>query len=111
MQAKHPGRWLTREEAYEHLIGACRDGTVHGLRDEIALRLGLTGMRLAEIVNLKWGGFDGVTRRITLFGKGRKPRTVTAGAALVDALDRYRAEYEHHLGRRRGRGQPWSNSG
>ncbi|HZU73068.1 MAG TPA: hypothetical protein VE990_09905, partial [Acidimicrobiales bacterium] len=65
VQARNPGRWLTREEAYVLLIGACQDGTLHGLRDEIGLRLGLSGMRLSEIVNLTWGGFDGVTRRIT----------------------------------------------
>ena len=56
-------------------------------------------MRLAEIVHLCWGGFDRVTRRITFFGKGRTPRTVTAGTALVDTLERYRAEYERRLGR------------
>lgn len=99
VQAKNPGRWLTREEAYELLIGACRDGTWTGLRDEIGLRLGLSGMRLSEIVHLSWGGFDRVTRRITFFGKARKPRTVTAGAALVDALERYRTEYESRVGR------------
>ena len=33
--------------------GSCRDGTIVGLRDEIVLRLGLAGMRLAEIGGLR----------------------------------------------------------
>ncbi|HEY5011614.1 MAG TPA: hypothetical protein VIK61_02780, partial [Acidimicrobiia bacterium] len=33
VQARHPGRWLTYEQAFGQLIGACNDATVVGLRD------------------------------------------------------------------------------
>ncbi|MGD0982517.1 MAG: site-specific integrase [Acidimicrobiales bacterium] len=52
VQAQNPGRWLTHQEAYGALIGQCRDGTDIGLRDEIAIGLGLMGMRASEITNL-----------------------------------------------------------
>lgn len=52
VQAPQPARWLSYEEAFERLIGACRDGTDLGLRDEAIIRLGLAGMRAAEIIHL-----------------------------------------------------------
>ena len=59
VQSKHPGRWLTHEQAYGQLVGSCQDGTIIGLRDEIILRLGLAGMRLAEIGSLTIGDVAG----------------------------------------------------
>lgn len=93
VQAKNPGRWLTHEQAYGQLVAVCQDGTIVGLRDEIILRLGLSGMRLAEIGSLV---IRDVERRplITWTGKGHKPRKATAGERLVDAIDRYLAEYD-----------------
>jgi hypothetical protein len=46
VQAQNPGRWLTHDEAFGQLIGACQDATEVGLRDEVAIRLGLTGLRV-----------------------------------------------------------------
>ena len=54
-QAPHPARWLTRREAFEMLVPTCQDGTARGLRDEIALRLGLAGLRSSEITALTFG--------------------------------------------------------
>lgn len=92
VQSKHPGRWLTHEEAYGRLVGTCQDGSIVGLRDEIVLRLGLTGMRLAEIAGL---GIGDVSRLplITWTGKGHTPRKTTAGRGLVEAIHRYLSEY------------------
>jgi integrase len=92
VQSKNPGRWLTHDEAYGRLVAVCQDGTIVGLRDEIVLRLGLAGMRLAEIGSLR---VVDVERRplITWTGKGRKPRKMTAGVQLVISLDRWLAEY------------------
>jgi len=53
VQASRPARWLTHEEAFDRLVGACRDGTDLGLRDEVLIRLGLAGMRAAEIIHLQ----------------------------------------------------------
>ncbi len=74
------------------LVGACDDGTVIGLRDEIVIRLGLTGLRVSEIAGLR---IDNLRHAPTLAwtGKGHSPRHATLGAALMDALGRYLGEY------------------
>ena len=92
VQARNPGRWLTYEEAYGRLVGVCQDGTIVGTRDEIVIRLGLLGLRLAEISALssKW---PRQLPAITWTGKGHKPRRITAGPALREALDLYLAAY------------------
>jgi integrase len=92
VQARNPGRWLTREEAYGALIGTCQDGTIVGLRDEIVIRLGLAGMRLSEIQRLTLDDLRHLPT-ITWTGKGHKPRQATAGASLCGAIARYLAEY------------------
>ncbi|MEY2567377.1 MAG: integrase/recombinase XerC [Actinomycetota bacterium] len=97
-QAKHPARWLTRDEAFGTLVASTQDGTDTGLRDEIALRLGLLGLRAAEIAGLTWAAFAGMPT-IRWTGKGHKPRTAEAGAALVQALNEYRRRYTDAIGR------------
>ena len=92
VQARNPGRWLTHEEAYGRLIGACEDSSLIGLRDEVVIRLGLMGMRLSEIGELT---IDNLRHLPTVHwtGKGRKPRQATAGTALVEAIGRYLDAY------------------
>jgi integrase len=92
VQARNPGRWLTYEEAYGRLVGSCRDGTIVGARDEIVIRLGLLGMRLAEITSLNVDNLRQLPA-ITWTGRGHKPRRTTAGRALREALDFYLAAY------------------
>jgi integrase len=92
VQAKHPGRWLTHEQAYGQLVGSCQDGTIVGLRDEIVIRLGLSGMRVAEIAGLTIADLQQLPL-LTWTGKGSKPRKMTAGAGLLDALRRYLDQY------------------
>ena len=53
VQRKNPPRFLTQAEA-DRLIAACQDCTEAGLRDEIVIRLGLAGLRAAEIIHLRW---------------------------------------------------------
>lgn len=95
-QAKNPGRWLTHDEAYGQLLGACQDGTTVGTRDELVVHLGLLGMRLAEIQHLTLASLHQLPT-ITWTGKGRKPRKVTAGANLTATLARYLNEYRQHV--------------
>ena len=95
VQARNPGRWLDHDEAYGRLVGACQDGTTLGLRDEIAIRLGLAGMRLAEIASLRLDNLRQVPT-ITWTGKGHKPRQATAGKGLCDAVARYLEQYPDH---------------
>ncbi len=95
-QAKNPGRWLTHDEAYGRLLGACQDGTMVGIRDQLIIRLGLLGMRLAEIEHLTLANLHHLPT-ITWTGKGRKPRKVTAGAAFTTTLTEYLTEYAKHV--------------
>ncbi|MGD0286662.1 MAG: tyrosine-type recombinase/integrase [Acidimicrobiales bacterium] len=96
-QAKNPGRWLTHDEAYGQLLGVCQDGTDIGLRDELAIRLGLMGMRLAEIQHLTMSNLRQLPV-ITWTGKGRKPRRVTTGTAFTTVVERYFSLYAQHIG-------------
>ncbi len=54
LQGKYPARWLTHEEAHGKLLGTCETSDI-GHRDELVLRLGLAGMRVAEITSLRLG--------------------------------------------------------
>jgi integrase len=96
VQSKNPGRWLTHEEAYGQLLAACHDGTIAGLRDEIALRFGLMGMRDHEIRGLKIADLRHLPT-ITWTGKGHKPRQAVAGTTLVALLKQYLTEYARHV--------------
>jgi integrase len=108
VQAKHPGRWLTHEEAYERLVPACQDGSDVGLRDELVIRLGLLGLRANEIRTLQIGHLllAGSPPRITFTGKGYKPRTVSPGDHLVSVLHTYLARYTAGVGRQLDPGDP-----
>ncbi len=102
VQSPNPARWLDHEEAFDRLVGACQDGTVYGLRDEIVMRLGLAGMRAAEIAALTIADlrFDQSPPQIHWIGKGRRPRHVVAGSNLVDAVERYLLIWQRQTGRR-----------
>jgi integrase len=85
VQHKNPARFLTRDEAFGRLIPACLDGTPAGLRDEIAIRLGLSGMRVHEISTLTVGHVSNLPH-INWTGKGNKARSIVAGEALCVAV-------------------------
>jgi hypothetical protein len=53
VQGQYPARWLNYEEAFGTLLAACQDRTTPGMRDELVLRLGLAGLRAAEIIRLR----------------------------------------------------------
>ncbi len=98
VQAAQPARWLSHDEAFGTLLDTCKDGTWIGSRDQLAIRLGLMGVRCSEAVNLMWGDLapDG---RLMWTGKGRRPRTVTPGPTFLDLLARWRRQYEKGMGR------------
>ena len=89
-QHKHPARFLTKDEA-TRLIGACRDGTDAGLRDEVGIGLGLSGMRVAEILALTWNNVT--DSQLSWMGKGRRTRQMTASRSLVAALQEWRTRW------------------
>ena len=94
VQGTYPARWLTHEQAYGQLLDTCDDSDV-GLRDQLLLRLGLAGMRAAEIINLKVGDLrlDDDPPRINWIGKGNRSRSLVPGRKLVALLDAYLARY------------------
>jgi integrase len=100
VQAKHPARWLTHDEAFGQLLSTCASEGEIGLRDELVLRLGLAGLRAAEIIALEVGdlqlGDD--PPQIRWIGKARRSRRIVPGAALIDLLRRYLGAYEAAAG-------------
>jgi integrase len=91
VQAHNPAQFLNYEQAYRQLLAACQDGTWTGERDQLAIRLGLSGMRANEIVNLRWRNLQ--PGRIAWTGKGNKPRRISIGPNLADHLGRWRCHY------------------
>jgi integrase/recombinase XerD len=98
VQAITPGRWLSREEA-QLLIGACQDGTWIGSRDQLVIRLGLLGMRRAEIVALDWRHWRPGDQCIEIVGKKNRPRSIPLGPHMTDLLERWYRHYARELGR------------
>ncbi|MGH9058995.1 MAG: site-specific integrase [Acidimicrobiales bacterium] len=71
-----------------------------GRREELVLRLGLAGMRVAEIVHLKVRDLQlGDAPVISWIGKKNRPRKVAVGPALLRLLDDYLDRYVDSLGR------------
>lgn len=96
-----PARWLSRTEAFDQLIGVCRDGTDLGLRDEALIRLGLAGMRAAEIIHLRVGDLrlHDAEARIEWIGKKRRARVIVPGPSLIATLDALFDRRQQLLGR------------
>ena len=86
-QGKNPARWLDQRDAFQRLIAACQDGTLVGLRDETIIRLGLAGMRKAEIADLPVSALT-VLPAIQWTGKGNRARRIVAGANLHGCITR-----------------------
>ncbi|MGQ0745013.1 MAG: tyrosine-type recombinase/integrase [Acidimicrobiales bacterium] len=97
-QTVNPPRWLSHDDAIVRLIGACRDGTWHGSRDQLIIRWGLLSVRSAEILGMTWGAEkpDGAWRWI---GKGHRPRSAMPGPVMAACLASWRRAYERGLGR------------
>ncbi len=100
-QSQNPPRWLTHDEAFQTLLGAVDSDRPMGLRDEIVLRLGLSGVRAQEITALVVGDVrDLGTDRPSLhwMGKRYKPLSIALGAGTAAALRRYLADCTAALG-------------
>jgi len=95
VQGRYPARWLSHHEAFGSLLASCNaDGHV-GMRDELVLRLGLAGMRAAEILGLRIGALHLAQRppAIAWIGKGSRARRLVPGPSLVALLDAYLDAY------------------
>lgn len=91
VQAKHAARWLTHDEAFGQLLITCRGAGQIGMRDELVLRLGLSGLRAAEIIALSLGDLELDHRppQISWTGQGRRSRRIVPGPDLLALLARY----------------------
>jgi len=99
LQGKYPARWLTHEEAYDVLIGVC-DASDVGRRDELVLRLGLAGMRVAEIIRLRVGDLHlDHDPTIEWIGKKNRARKVAIGPVMLAVLTDYLGRYRNGVGR------------
>lgn len=87
-QAPNPARFLSHDDAFGRLVATCQDGTDIGLRDEILLRLGLSGLRDHEISQLPVSAIRSLPA-VQWTGKGHRPRTITAGPTLCELLGRW----------------------
>lgn len=97
VQDVHPARYLDQHQV-EDLLAAGVDGTWQGSRDQVAIRLGLLGIRVAELCRLTWANLlpDGT---VSWIGKGRRPRTVRMGPVFASRLERWERAYGRGLGR------------
>jgi len=100
LQSKNPARWLTHEEAFGQLLATCASDGEIGMRDELVLRLGLAGMRAAEIIHLRLYDLQLTDNppQIRWIGKARRPRRIVPGEALLSLLGRYLAAYHAATG-------------
>lgn len=73
------------EEAFTDLLSSVDNTTAIGLRDQIVLRLGLSGVRAQEIARMTVGDVQLHTTPPVLHwtGKGYKPRHITLGRPTV----------------------------
>jgi integrase len=93
-QATYAKHWLNREQAYTDLIDACQLAPCRdlALRDEIAIRLGLAGLRRFEICSLTIAHM-GQLPQLSWTGKRNKPRKATLHPHLADLIREYLAHY------------------
>ena len=97
VQDANRARFLTYAEAYEVLIPACQDKTWTGSRDQLVIRLGLSGARADEIARLTWGDYaDG---RFTYTGKKNRSRVLVAGPTMAALMTRWAQKYTQQVGR------------
>jgi integrase/recombinase XerC len=72
------------------LLKACSGKSFASLRDTAIIRLFMdTGLRLAELSNIRLTDMDFDLEVVTVLGKNRRPRSVPYASKTAQALDRY----------------------
>ena len=95
-------KYLTAAEV-ERLLNQPDVSTPAGLRDKAMLEvLYATGVRVSELVGLRWEDFDANLGIVRCLGKGNKERLIPVGKSALRALEVYVA---------RGRGQLLKKTG
>ncbi len=85
VQRAHPARWRHQGRRLRNPYRSLPGRDVDRLLDQLALRLGLMGVRNTEAVQMTWGNLT-ADHRLVWIGKGRRQRTVTPGPTLLDLL-------------------------
>lgn len=100
LEAPNPKRWLNRDQAFQQLLEPCQDGTWLGARDEIALRLALSGCRASDITEMTIGDLIRTDQpwHFAWIGKKRRPREIVVGTALQQLLQRWLDQYQDQIG-------------
>ena len=84
-------RYLTTDEV-DALLRQPDISTPLGLRDKAMLELlYATGMRVSELVHLRWSDFDSGLGVVRCLGKGNKERLIPVGKSALRAVEAYSA--------------------
>jgi len=84
---------LSKDEIKE-LFQAVKRDTIQGIRDyAILVTFYVTGVRVAELCNIRLGHIDWGNRLILIRGKGNKERYVPMNDVMCEALQEYLAAY------------------
>jgi integrase len=98
VEAPYPALRLS-QDGYDALVNACRDSTQAGMRDELMVRLAVSGgMRPFELL----AQTVGTVRRapdLAWKGKRNKTRTAVAGPILIALIHDYLTRYEQAVAR------------
>lgn len=87
----------------EKLLAQPDASTAAGLRDRAMLQvLYATGMRVSELVSVRWEDFDAGLGIVRCLGKGNKERLIPVGKPALRALEEYVAHGRAKLARKPG---------
>ena len=92
MEKKLP-KFIYYNDLLEILEESAKDSD--GIRDKLIIEmLYATGVRVSELVNIKYSDIDYNNRRIRVCGKGNKERIVYFGEYALDALNEYTSTHK-----------------
>ena len=93
-------KYLAASEV-EQLLSQPDVSTPAGLRDKAMLEvLYATGVRVSELVGLRWEDFDANLGIVRCLGKGSKERLIPVGKSALRALEAYMAQGRGRLAKR-----------
>ncbi len=85
-----------QERAIEEILSEANfDASFEGQRDRMVMEiLYLTGMRLSELIALKWADIDLIKGQLKVLGKGKKYRIIPISNGLQKNIIFYQKEFE-----------------
>jgi integrase/recombinase XerC len=87
--------FIQEKEIYNLLEEANFDTGFEGQRDRMVMQLlYLTGLRLSELIGLKWTAVDLSQLQIKVLGKGKKYRVIPISNELREAIIRYKKVFQ-----------------